>query len=906
MNHFAPSIEFALREIAPDVADQVSLYAGALDLAESGLVVVDLERDAVALSHRACRLMGLDAETEWRPLEACLAAIHPDDRDAVRTSIGRLKQEGGNETCGYRVKAEDGKIRHAHVRCATLPDADGSPRWMLAAVRDVTEQTEQEAVRRDEVRYRTLVQSTWDIVFRIALDGTVTGLSPRAEEFVGALKGPATAETARTMLHPDDLQIAVEAWRTAKEINGPFDMEVRVRSTANGYRLLKVRLAPVCSASGEPLEWIGVAADITEQREAERQLRLTQERYRNLVESSVQGLVIVRRNGFIEYVNPSGAAVVGLTPQEATGRNIFEFVCAEDRERLRRDLRVNPERPGQCETRIAVPECGDRWIRYLANRLPGTESVLIAFFEITEQRRSAERLARNEERLRLAFEAGRLNEWEWDLLEDRVTWTDVPMTRDVAVHERHGDIFTRFLQHVHPDDRQRVSETVAKAIASGDSFHHEYRILRSDGSYDWLSSSARVHRNEAGQATRMVGVDMIVTETRTAQERLQRAARLESVGMLAGGIAHDFNNLLTGILGCAEFVEEDPNLNEKSREYLRRLRGAADRAAELTRQLQTFARQQPSEPKALDILEHLRSMAVLIQRALGSGIQYLEPADSRVWPALVDPVQFEQVILSLASNARDAMPHGGTFGIRVGAYTVEQGPEEQRLGLPAGDYVAIRASDSGRGMDPEALENLFQPFYSTKSVGKGSGLGLAASYGIITQSGGNIQVESKEGEGTAVTIYLPRARSTGSGVGLATAPPARRNVTILVVEDDPEVRQVLASSLRLAGYSLVEAASAADALHAMEVWEVECDLLIADVRLPGGSGVDLARRLAAMRPRLPVLLISGREEEAAERPANCRFLPKPFSTTTLLIWVREMLDNMKRGQPNLETGEIGV
>jgi CheY-like chemotaxis protein len=385
-----------------------------------------------------------------------------------------------------------------------------------------------------------------------------------------------------------------------------------------------------------------------------------------------------------------------------------------------------------------------------------------------------------------------------------------------------------------------------------------------------------------------------VSEQRRLEQRFQQGQRLESIGRLAGGVAHDFNNLLTVILGCTESMKASLQEQVPPRaDDVDDIHAAAERARDLTRHLLAFARKQVLAPVALDLNAVLRGSERLLRRVIGEDVELVVALAPELWCVRCDPGQIEQVVVNLAANARDAMPRRGTLTLETGNVKLEEG--DASGDHPAGDYVRLGVSDSGEGLSPEVRAHLFEPFFTTKPTGRGTGLGLATVYGIVNQSGGFIRVESEVGKGTSFELFFPRTQEVPvPPLGAPRARTTRGTETILVVEDDPHVREITVRSLRAAGYRVLVACGGADALGISAAELAEVRLLVTDVVMPGLDGREVAERLHQRREGLQVLYVSGYTQGAiAERgllEPGSDFLPKPFTATALLSAVRALLD----------------
>ena len=378
-----------------------------------------------------------------------------------------------------------------------------------------------------------------------------------------------------------------------------------------------------------------------------------------------------------------------------------------------------------------------------------------------------------------------------------------------------------------------------------------------------------------------------------AEAALQKSRRMEDIGRLASGIAHDFNNLLTAVVGNVDRVARDQQATQLIRQRAKAALDAAMRAAGLTSQLLAFARRQPASPRVIRIDDRFEAMLPLTRDAVGEAISVSSSFDPDLWAVRIDPGQFDAALLNLALNARDAMSRGGTVRVAAGNATLSAS-EARGLAIPKGDYVVVEIADTGVGMRADVVDRAFEPFFSTKDVGKGSGLGLSMVYGFARQSGGTVVIESSVGAGTTIRLYLPRTEETPSsdprpGVARVVAP---RNVGILVVEDQDDVRQLAVESLEECGHEVKAVRTAEEALEILG--RDGCiQVLLTDVILPGGmSGVDLMRKAWELVPELKVLTISGNASEETIKQSclgRCAFLPKPFRPTDLTAAVHDLL-----------------
>ena len=444
-----------------------------------------------------------------------------------------------------------------------------------------------------------------------------------------------------------------------------------------------------------------------------------------------------------------------------------------------------------------------------------------------------------------------------------------------------------WLSVVHPDDRL-AALTVAATALERDTFELEYRLIAADGGIHQVRDIVSVRRSEDGKIERMRGVIVNMTERHELESRLARAQKMEAVGQLAGGIAHDFNNLLTIVSGYARRLRERSDLADAGSD-LDQIIASTDRAADLTRQLLSFARRGEMAPELLDPGESIRALEPMIRRLLDADIAFDFQLDRHVPSILMDRTQLEQILMNLIINASDAMRGGGTLKIATRTRGISH-EEAAMQGVPTGDYVELTVSDTGIGMSAEVRDRIFEPFFTTKQD-KGTGMGLASVYGTVEQAGGWVEVESELGHGTTFHIVLP----VGPPPGVAPGAEPGTGPTLLLVEDEPALRQLVATMLAEDGYSVLEATSGLDAIALAERHRGPIALLITDVVMPGLAGPELARKLQSLRPGLEVLFMSGYNDSRlvsrGVAGTKVRLLVKPFTPDQLLADVREQLSS---------------
>jgi two-component system, cell cycle sensor histidine kinase and response regulator CckA len=477
---------------------------------------------------------------------------------------------------------------------------------------------------------------------------------------------------------------------------------------------------------------------------------------------------------------------------------------------------------------------------------------------------------------------------DWDLTSSALTW---PQGLDSLLgysESGSGQTIAFWQQQIHRDDRSRIAASIREAIKSkAEHWSGEYRFRHAKGHYLQLLERALLVRDKNGRAVRFVGTLMDVTARKQLRDQLSHSQKMEAFGQLAGGVAHDFNNFLTAILGYSDLLVAEIQGRGTGAKYLSEIRSAAGRAASLTRQLLTFSRRQPLEPRILEVNTLIHNLERSILRLLGENISVLCELMPEKKHIKVDPDQFTQIIINLAVNARDAMPAGGTLVLKTETISTNG----KSPALPSGKYIRISVIDNGMGMSEEVKEHLFEPFFSTKDDRHGSGLGLATCYGIVGQSGGHITVESELAKGTAVHIYLPEVAAPPAFAYRKRPKLPSGTETILVVEDDISVRHVAVRTLRMLGYNVLEAFRADEAKRLIE--NTVINLVVSDIVLPDMSGCDFADWTRRNSPSTQILLTSGYLPEMTTigtPSSDLPFLSKPFDPQQLAETVRASLD----------------
>ena len=597
-----------------------------------------------------------------------------------------------------------------------------------------------------------------------------------------------------------------------------------------------------------------------------------------IFESALECIVTFDESGRIQALNAAAERTFDQAREDAIGRDLGVFLPPEVRERLR-----GGDWPTARLEVEAIRSGGRRIpIELAVTRIDGDPPLYAAFMrDISDRKESEARLHREQERLTEAQRLAHVGSWEWDMRSNETVWSDELHRIFGTSPDTHEASYEGYLACVHPDDRDAVAADVRSGVADRSGFENEKRIVRPDGEIRHIASKVEAILGPGGEPIGLRGTTQDVTELKRAQQleaELQQAHRLESVGLLAGGVAHDFNNLLAVILNYATFVLEELPRDNEIRPDIEQIRKAAERAADLTRQLLVFSRREVVEPVVVDVSHAVAETEALLRTTLGEDVVLRTRLAEDLSTVEIGSGQLEQVLLNLAFNARDAMPHGGQLTI------------ETRL-PDAVDGVRLVVRDTGSGMWPRVVDQAFTPFFTTKPKGEGTGLGLATVYGIVREAGGDVRIDSEPGGGTAVTIDLPRSAEVSPAKRDDAVPPPQNAAgrVVLLAEDEESVRRLAARILSERDYRVVEASDGDEAWRRFREHSSEIDVLLTDVVMPGMPARELVREARMLNPEVGAIYMSGYTGDMLSRRGvldeGTVVIRKPFDAPTLLAAV---------------------
>ncbi len=846
-------------------------------------------------SDGTARVRGLQPNIRISPVEA-MEHYANGDRERMRSLFNSCIEDGEAFDDIFRMNTADG--RQIVVRTLGEPQYDETGKIVAVqgAIQDVTElvSAREEADRRN-AQLQSVLASIGDGFATLDQEWTVTFINRRGSELFGLNPGKVQGRSfwdlfpaARGSRFEHKCREAIETGesRSSVEYVSAISrwLDVNVHPTPGGLAIY--------------------FRDDSEKQHARQWLKL--------LESAVQSLddiLTVVKVGTGEwdeqeviYANNTTEKQLGYSSEEFIGKSPWFFVDTVRSGRAVSELQraISAGTSATAEVFVNAKSGGGRWFEAHTSPIHDRKGQIThrvaVLRDVTDRKRYEERILESEERFRLISRASSDVIWDWDIATGFFWVSD--NYEDVFGFDISNEpqTFDASIARIHPDDRERVRNSLFDAIQSDlSTWSAEYKVRNAHGSYSIVEDRAFIIRNSEGQALRMVAGMTDVTELRELDEKLRASQKLEAIGHLTGGVAHDFNNLLTIILGNSELLIDsvtDPGQERMANAIL----NAAERGAYLTDGLLAFSRRQPLEPVPVDVNELILRSESLLRQGVEEGITLRFALEAEDAVVLIDPARLQSAILNLVINSRHAIGERGTITVETSTRIFDDTSEVEAADLAAGRYLAISVTDDGIGMTRDVQQRAFDPFFTTKPAGKGTGLGLSSTYGFVKQSGGEARIYSEIGEGTTVNIYLPLANEETDAV----APPSQKDVPpgrgehILVVEDDPDLRQHAEAQIRALGYRVSVAENADEALALLEQ-DPSVDLLFTDVIMPGSMhGAELARTARAAYPDLKVLYTSGYTKNVTLNKGrldeNVELLPKPYRREDLARRLREQLD----------------
>lgn len=650
--------------------------------------------------------------------------------------------------------------------------------------------------------------------------------------------------------------------------------------------------APVIGKNDEPLGIVGFLRDITERKQTEEQVR----KLYFAVEQSPVSIVITDIDGKIEYVNPKFTRLTGYTLQETVGKD-FDILKSietsqEEYKSLLETILGGNEWQGELHNRKKNGEL--YWELVNISPVKDKDNVIRNFIsvseDITQRKEMEEAVTRSDLRYHELIESMPVGYYKST---PEGTFVEInPAFCRMVGYSREELLTMNIPGTLYFAETERTGATRHAGFAPTT---ESYRLKKKNGAEVWIEDYARYVRDETGRIMYHEGLCTDITDRKSLQEQLLQSQKLESIGQLAGGVAHDFNNLLGVVIGYAQFLISKLEDDNKAKRPVNAILKAANRGADLTRQLLSFARKEMVSPKVINMNSSIESIKKMLFRIIGENRKLNFVPDSNLWNIKIDPSQFDQILINFAGNSRDAITGIGTITIRTANKQINDSEARDYSGIIPGDFVNLTFQDTGRGMDDATLKRIFEPFFTTKPKGQGTGLGLLTVYGIVKQNNGDISVTSIPGEGTTFEVVLPRCHGEAETEKMQPADESIRGAeTILIVEDEADLLEITKTLLAGFGYRVLTALEPGEGLLLAETYTGPIHLLLTDVIMPFMSGKELSKKITVMRPGMKTLFMSGytANELVPEGilKGDLQFLQKPFTPTFLARKVRESLN----------------
>jgi PAS domain S-box-containing protein len=877
------------------VRESESKLGEAQRIAHVGYWDYDPAADRIIWSDETYRIFGLSPQSCVIDKPLLRQMIPPEDWQMMEQAITEALQGGLRYDVEYRARRPDGEVRFVHSHGDVTLEKPGRPRRMFGTIQDITERRQAEdRLRASEARFRTFVDHATDAFSLHDRQGTILDVNSQACETLGYARDELIGMTP--FAYAIDLDQARHEQITARLDAGEMiAFDTRHRRKDGTLFPVDVRIRPFWE-DGRRFA-VSLVRDISEQKRAQEALIL----FRSLIDNANDGIEVVdpetaryldvneeacrahgySRDEYLALTVPEIDPVIGARPWRETWEELQRFgIRVFDSQHRRKDGSVFPVEVNVSYIRL------DR------------DYVLAVVRDITERKRAQRALVESHSLLNAVVEGTADAVFIKDL-QGRYLMINSAGARalgkkvEEVIGKSDWDLFS-------PDTAKAIVERDRQVMATGESHIFEETATVAGGSR-MFSSTKSAKRDEHGQVTGLIGIARDVTDLKRLEEQFRQAQKMEAVGRLAGGVAHDFNNLLTVINGCSELVFNRLRADDPSRELLSQIQKSGERAANLTRQLLAFSRKQVLQPQVVSLNSLVRELLKFLKRLIGEDIEIALVPGAALGLTKIDPGQFEQAVINLAVNARDAMPQGGRLTIETRNVDLDGAYAEHHPEVKPGRYVLVSVSDSGHGMDDATKVHIFEPFFTTKGPGKGTGLGLSIVYGFVKQSEGHIEVYSEMGHGTTFKVYLPRASETApsrkSSPTLVKLPKGTE--TVLLVEDEDGVRALGKAVLQSGGYKVLEARNGQEAIRVAQEHAGPIHILVTDMVMPRMSGRQLVDLLAPMRPKMGILFVSGYTDEVVLRHdllgAGVAFLEKPFTPISLARKIREVLDT--KGKP---------
>jgi two-component system cell cycle sensor histidine kinase/response regulator CckA len=881
-----------LKQIENALRDSEKNYRDLVDNALVGVFKTNLKGNILYVNKALSNMLGFETLEEMKAGGVLVKYKNLKDRLVL---IETLMKRGKVESFEVELLTKKGKTKS--VLISAILDKD----IISGMIMDITERKlAEEALRESESKFRTLAQTNAAAIF-IIQGNNFKYVNPALELISGYPVEELMTMNFWDLVHPEFQELVKErglARQRGEKVPSRYEFKI---ITKNGETCWLDTTAGVLDYEGEPAT-IAVAIEITNRKQAETARLESEEKFRAISSTAVDAILVMDDNGRISYWNPSAERIFGYTSEEAIGKELHLFLAPRRYHEAYMEgfkkFRETGQGPaiGKTSEFYAVRKDGTEFpieVSTSAIQVKGKWHSVGVVRDITA-RKIAERAVReSEQNYRALFEESK-----------DVIYISTPEGKFLDINPAGIELFRypskeEFLQidithdlYISPVDREKLQKVLTRQGYVKD---YEVVFRRKDGEYVTVLLTSTIVRDEQGEIVAYRGIMKDITERKKLEEQLLQAQKMEAIGQLAGGIAHDFNNILTAIIGFANLLKTETSKDDILRSYVTPILNSAERAANLTQALLAFSRRQIISPKPVNLNEIIQRLERLLSMVIGEDIELSTMLTDRDSIIMADSGQIEQVLMNLATNARDSMPDGGKLTISTKLVELDsEFIKTHGFGRP-GAYVLVSVEDTGRGIDEKTKGRIFEPFFTTKEVGKGTGLGLAMVYGIIKQHEGYINLYSEQDTGTIFNIYLPLIKSEVEETKLEDLLVLKGGVeTVLVAEDDEPVRDLIKEVLSGYGYKVMEAGDGEEAVSRFKENKDKIQLLILDVIMPKKNGKEAYDEIKVIKPDIKAIFTSGYNADIIHKKGildeGLDFILKPISPDGLLRKMREVLD----------------
>jgi PAS domain S-box-containing protein len=877
------------------------------------------------------RITGYSVSEFEKDPQLFLNMVHPDDRAHLETHVKQVRATSVPCELEFRIIHRDRETRWIGHACQPVFDAQGRYLGHRASNRDITERRQAgEELRQSQERLslalessragtwdRNMVedQSTWDDYHHLLFGLTPGTYSGNQRDFF-------------SMVHPDDRERVKHEMAAAIDGDAEYSTTYRVVWPDSSVHFLADRGKVYRDSTGRAVRMIGITWDIAELKQAVEALKESQQQLADIIDFLPDATLVIDREGNVIAWNRAIEEMTGVRAADMLGKGNYEYALPfyGERRPILIDLVLEPQE--EIETSytiikrkktVLVGEACVPALRGSQAYLLGTASILRdsqgkvigaieSIRDITERKRVEEALARAEGKYRGIFENALEGIYQ-STVEGRYISCNPALARILGYDspEELLDTITDIAQQLYVNPEQRA-ELLRLIDERGAAERFEVQFYRKDKTVAWVVLNVRGVRDESGKLTYLEGIAQDVTESRAFEAQLRQAQKTEAIGTLAGGIAHDFNNILGIIMGYAEIAELSVTEDSKAKHSIDEVLRATHRAKDLVKQILTFSRKTEQERKPLQTTPIVKEAIKLLRASLPTTIEIRQEIELSGGNdlALADPTQIHQVLMNLATNAAHAMREkGGVLRVALSSVHFDSLDVGKPMDLSPGGYLNLTVEDTGPGMDRTIIDRIFDPYFTTKGPGEGTGLGLAVVAGIVKSHGGAITVNSEPGKGTAFHVYFPRLEGGETSEKEVLAPIPRGNERILLVDDEEALVNAMKRMLEHLGYKVTATSSSAEALSLFHQRAEHFDLMITDYTMPKMTGTDLAREIIQIRPDIPIILCTGFNERISEESIRetgiSGLLMKPVSLRAVAELIRNVLktrDDQSQCEPD--------